>query len=184
MGIQQEFKKVKLFCGLIYGSRDVYMDIVGKLQVVFSDVDVESQQFDFDFTTYYNAEMGSPLYRRFITFDRLITPDRLPDVKAITNRIEDVNAVDGKRVVNLDPGYLSDANVIIATTKNHYHRVPLAHGIYAHMEYVLKKKKLEPLEWTYPDFRSPQYMAFFEQLIPIYRQNLKDEKCLNQDSQD
>jgi len=176
MGIQQEFKKVKLFCGLIYGSHDVYMDIAGKLRAVFSDVDVESQPFDFDFTAYYNEEMGSPLYRRFISFDRLIDPDRLPDVKAITNRIETVNAVDGKRVVNLDPGYLSDANVIIATTKNHYHRVPLANGIYAHMEYVLKKKKLEPLEWTYPDFRSPQYMAFFEQLIPIYRQNLKAQE--------
>jgi len=152
------------------------MDIAGKLRAVFSDVDVESQPFDFDFTAYYNEEMGSPLYRRFISFDRLIDPDRLPDVKAITNRIETVNAVDGKRVVNLDPGYLSDANVIIATTKNHYHRVPLANGIYAHMEYVLKKKKLEPLEWTYPDFRSPQYMAFFEQLIPIYRQNLKAQE--------
>ena len=178
MGSQQEFKKVKLFCGLIYGSHDVYMDIVGKLQLEFSKVDFESQQFDFDFTTYYNEEMGSPLYRRFISFDRLITPDRLPDIKLITNRLETANAVDGKRVVNLDPGYLSDANVIIATTKNHYHRVPLAHGIYAHMEYVLKKKKPVPLEWTYPDFRSPQYMAFFEQLLPIYRLNLKDEQDL------
>ena len=175
MGIQQDYKKVKLFCGLIYGSRDVYMDIVGKLQLVFSSVDQESEPFDFDFTTYYNAEMGSPLYRRFISFEKLISPDRLPDVKLITNRIETVNAVDGKRVVNLDPGYLSDANVIIATTKNHYHRVPLALGMYAHMEYVFKKKKLVPMEWTYPDFRSPQYMAFFEQLVPVYRQNLKSQ---------
>ncbi|UCH96452.1 MAG: DUF4416 family protein, partial [Candidatus Aminicenantes bacterium] len=82
-------------------------------------------------------------------------------------------SINGNRVVNLDPGYLSEANVIIATTKNHYHRVPLSKGIYAHMEYVIKKKKLVPLEWTYPDFKSSQYMDFFEKLIHIYKGNLK-----------
>lgn len=172
MGIEQEFKRVKLFSGIIYGSGDIYEEIKKRLETTFSAVDLESGQFDFDFTTYYNKEMGSPLYRRFISFKELISPEELPGIKLITNQIEIDTAVNGNRVVNLDPGYLSDANVIIATTKNYYQRVPLTKGIYAHMEYILKKKKLETLEWTYPDFKSPQYMNYFDRLFALYRMAL------------
>ncbi len=174
MGVQKEFKKVKLFSGVIYSSIQVYEETRKKLEGIFSTVDLESGEFNFDFTTYYNQEMGSPLYRRFISFKKLISPEQLPEIKINTNRIEIETSINGNRVVNLDPGYLSDANVIIATTKNYYHRVPLSKGIYAHMEYVIKKKKLVPLEWTYPDFKTPQYMDFFARVIPIYKQNLKE----------
>jgi hypothetical protein len=175
MGVEKEFKKVKLFSGVIYSSIQVYEETKKKLEGIFSTVDLEAGEFNFDFTTYYNQEMGSPLYRRFISFEKLISPEQLPEIKIDTNRIEIETSINGNRVVNLDPGYLSDANVIIATTKNYYHRVPLSKGIYAHMEYVIKKKKLVPLEWTYPDFKTPQYMDFFTRLIPIYKQNLKEQ---------
>ena len=174
MGVDKEFKKVKLFSGVIYSSRQVYEKTGKKLEKIFSFVDLESGEFNFDFTTYYNREMGSPLFRRFISFEKLISPEQLPDIKILTNRIEIETSIDGNRVVNLDPGYLSDANVIIATTKNYYQRVPLSKGIYAHMEYVIKRKKLVPLEWTYPDIKTPRYMDFFERLVHIYKQNLKE----------
>lgn len=172
MGIEQDFQPVKLFSGVIYRDSRVYEEIKRRLEAAFSAVDLESGQFDFDFTTYYNKEMGSPLYRRFISFKKLIAPEELPGIKLFTNRVEIETAVNGNRVVNLDPGYLSDANVIIATTKNYYQRVPLTKGIYAHMEYVLKKKKLVTLEWTYPDFKSPPYMEFFERLFSLYRKGI------------
>jgi hypothetical protein len=174
MGIEKNFNRVKLFSGIIYGNEDIYTGIKEKLQHMFSPVDLEIGPLDFDFTTYYNREMGSPLYRRFISFEKLISPEELPGIKCLTNKIEIDTSINGNRVVNLDPGYLSEANVIIATTKNYYHRVPLSKGIYAHMEYVIKKKKLVPLEWTYPDFKSPQYMNFFERLVPIYKKVLKE----------
>jgi hypothetical protein len=173
MGVEKEFKKVKLFSGIIYSSTQIYEETRKKLEEIFSAVDLESGEFNFDFTTYYNQEMGSPLYRRFISFEKLISPEQLPAIKIYTNKIEIKTSINGNRVVNLDPGYLSDANVIIATTKNYYHRVPLSKGIYAHMEYVIKKKKLVPLEWTYPDFKTPQYMDFFTRLIPIYKESIK-----------
>jgi hypothetical protein len=77
----------------------------------------------------------------------------------------------GKRIINLDPGYMSDANVIIATSKNHYHRVPLKRGIYAHLEYVLKNKQISFLPWTYPDFQTESYLDFFRQLFVLFKQN-------------
>jgi hypothetical protein len=177
LGVETEFIKVKLFAGFIYSDNDVYREVRERLQGVYSPVDLESEEFNFDFTTYYNKEMGFPLFKRFISFKELIDPVRLPEIKLLTNRIEDETAESGNRVINIDPGYLSVANVILATTKNHYHRVPLHNGIYAHMEYVIKKKNtLTPLEWTYPDFRSTHYMDFFEKLIHLFKQNLKGEK--------
>ncbi|HLP46940.1 MAG TPA: DUF4416 family protein [Candidatus Kapabacteria bacterium] len=170
MGIEKEFNKVKLFSGIIYGNTRVYEEIKKILADLFSPVDLEVGPFDFVFTTYYNREMGSPLFRRFISFEKLISPEELPDIKIRTDQIEMETAVNGNRLINLDPGYLSEANVIIATTKNHYHRVPLSKGIYAHIEYVIKKKKIIPLEWTYPDFKTPQYIAFFERLNLLFKQ--------------
>ncbi len=176
MGIEQEFKKVKLFAGIIYPHPDIYLKAKNEFEKIFSPVDLETVQMDFTFTDYYNPEMGSTLYKRFMTFEKLIPPEDLPDIKILTNKMEQESAIDGNRTVNIDPGYLSDANVILATTKNHYHRIPLAKGIYAHMEYVIKKKNtLTPLEWTYPDFKSRPYMEFFEKIIPIFKQSLKKQ---------
>ena len=174
MGVESEFKKVKLFSGVIYRDEGVYEETRKKLEERFSPVDLQAGPFDFDFTTYYNTEMGTPLYRRFISFERLIAPEELPGIKLFTNEVETASAINGNRIINLDPGYLSDANVIIATTKNYYQRVPLTQGIYAHMEYILKGKKLLTLEWTYPDFRTPEYMDFFDRLKLLYKQNLKE----------
>lgn len=180
MGKEEGFKKVKLFAGFIYHDPEVYRNVKLDLTRRFSPVDLESASFSFDKTTYYDGEMGSPLYKRFVSFQALIHPESLPDIKLLTNQLENELALDGKRVINIDPGFLSDANVILATTKNHYHRVPLAKGIYAHIEYVIKKKNtLTTLEWTYPDFRTPRYMEFFKRLIPLYKQGIRELRAVS-----
>jgi len=176
LGVETEFEKVKLFAGFIYRETDKFIEVRNRMQDIFSPVDSESETFDFDFTTYYIREMGSPLYKKFVSFKELIEPVRLPEIKLLTNKIENETMASGGRVINIDPGYLSTANVILATTKNHYHRVPIQQGIYAHIEYVIKKKNtLTPLEWTYPDFRTSSYMEFFKELILLYKKNLKGE---------
>jgi hypothetical protein len=174
VGVEKEFHRVKCFSGFIYRDKDIYQTVKEKLAGIFSPVDLESDVFDFNFTTYYNEELGIPLYRSFVSFEELIRPQQLPDIKRLTNNIEIETACNGKRTINLDPGYLSEANVIIATTKNYYHRVPLQKGIYAHMEYVIKGKKICPLEWTYPDFKSPGYLEFFQELQRLYKKEMAE----------
>jgi hypothetical protein len=174
MGTETRFKKVKLFTGFIYRDSRLCDEIKRELEHRFSPIDLQSQEFSFDKTTYYNPEMGTPLYKQFVSFSQLIDAEELPGIKLYTNDIENRQAGSGNRIINIDPGFLSDANVILATTKNHYHRVPLSQGIYAHMEYVIKKRNtLTPLEWTYPDFRTPEYMDWFIQLIATYKQDIK-----------
>lgn len=173
MGKEKPFQPVKLFCGVIYRQQSDLERMKWVLQEHLSAIDLESPEIPFDCTDYYSQEMGSPLFRGFISFEKLITPEELPGIKLLTNHIEDEAASEGRRIVNLDPGYLSAANVIIATTKNYFHRVPLANGIYAHMEYVIVRKRVTPLEWTYPDFKTPPYIDFFTELRALYKDNLK-----------
>ena len=173
MGAEQDFEKVKLFSGAIFRETAVYEKTKEKLIAGLSDVDLESQLFDFDATTYYDTEMGAPLYRMFMSFRILVDPQTLTAVKQLTNRIEKDFSLNGRRRINLDPGFVSLANVIIATTKNHYHRIPLQEGIYAHLEYVVKHTRFYPLEWTYPDFRGPSYIRFFEELRAAYKRDLR-----------
>lgn len=173
MGIASDFPKVQLFAGFIYQQTETYEHVVNQMESQFSAVDVVSPEIDFDKTTYYEQEMGSPLVKRFVAFTNLIAPDELPAIKIFCNQMENTQSVAGSRRINIDPGYLSNANVVIATTKNYYHRIPLTGGIYAHMEYVFKKNRVETLPWTYPDFRSDDYIAFFKELREIYRAKIR-----------
>jgi hypothetical protein len=164
-----EFRKAKFFCGLIYGREPDAEAAIARLQEIVSDVDCRSGAIPFTASDYYRREMGEPLLRRFVSFRELLNPEKLPEIKMAAMLLEELLAVGGRRTVNLDPGYLSEANVIIATAKNHYHRVPLRAGIYAHMEYVLKDGNLQFLPWTYPDFKTEAYLDFFRRLQQLHR---------------
>ena len=108
----------------------------------------------FTFTDYYNPEMGEGIERFFISFSRLISPDALADAKTITNAIELDEAVDGKRKINLDPGLISEASVILATTKNRAHRIAIGHNLYAEVTLIYQNHGFVSFPWTYADYRS------------------------------
>ncbi len=173
MSQRNEFRAVKYFCGLIYRQDPDAEKALHLLAEIMSDIDYRSAVIPFTMTDYYREEMGEPLSRLFVSFKRLLDPQKLPEIKIAAMHLEEQLAMTGKRTVNLDPGYISDANVIIATAKNHYHRVPLASGVYAHMEYVLKDGRIQFLPWTYPDFRTDAYLDFFLGLRERFKQARK-----------
>ena len=78
--------------------------------------------------------------RTFIFFKDLINRAEIADIKLRTNDIEAVLSTDGKRNVNIDPGYLTLANVILATTKGYSHRIYLGKGIYGEVTLLYKEK--------------------------------------------
>ncbi len=143
----------------------------------FGPVDFISERFSFHYTDYYTPEMGSGLFRRFITFENLIPRERLPEIKRRTNRLEDQMAKpDGKRQINIDPGYLCMEHVILATTKGYTHRPYLRDGIYADLTLIFRNKSYQPLEWTYPDYREEKVIQLFNQLRRVYLQNLRERE--------
>lgn len=125
-----------------------------KLVDSFGPISYISPSMPFTFTDYYNPEMGEGIERFFISFSRLISPDALADAKTITNAIELDEAVDGNRKINLDPGLISEASVILATTKNRAHRIAIGHNLYAEVTLIYQNHGFVSFPWTYADYRS------------------------------
>ncbi|MFC2156206.1 DUF4416 family protein [Acidobacteriota bacterium] len=159
------FHPVKLVCGMISSKRLCFERGEDLLKSALGRIDLRSDFFSFTVTDYYEKEMGPDLSRQFVSFENLIAPEELAAIKINTNKMEDQIKDEFKsdfRVINLDPGYLSSAALVMATAKNFSHRIPLADGIYAHLEFLFgKKNNIRLMEWTYPDFRLPAYEEFF-----------------------
>jgi len=111
----------------------------------------------FDKTDYYATEMGSVLIRDLWLADDLFDRSLLAGIKIKTNEMEKLlSRNDGTRRINLDPGFMTAENFILATTKNYSHRVFLMNGIFADLTLIFKKGEFHPLEWTYPDYSGPE----------------------------
>jgi hypothetical protein len=177
MGEIRKIKPVKYFVGIIMKDTDIYNITLEKLVEKYGPVDMVSEIIPFNFTEYYLPEMGENLKRQFVAFKNLMDPADLPDVKIFTNELEEQlsETVQGKlhRRINLDPGYLEVAKMILATTKNYIHRIYLRSGIYAEITLRWKKGSFQPLEFTYVDYKSDFYIDYFNRLREFYRQQLE-----------
>lgn len=172
----KSFRAVKLICGIIFSQEIFLKKAKENLCAFFGSVDFESPLFDFDLTNYYEKEMGKELKRKFLSFESLVSPERLSAIKLETNALEEkikkeLNA--SLRVVNLDPGYLTSSALVMATAKDFSHRIPLQCGIYAHLELLFTKTGIKILDWTYPDFRKEEYQKFFREVRKRYLEQLK-----------
>jgi hypothetical protein len=160
--------KVKLVIGFIYKDEAVFIRALEKLKKQFGKVDFESQAIDFNYTDYYTAEMGSKLKRRFISFSRLIPIQDLYQIKLYTNRLENKFANDKRRQINIDPGYVDLAKLVLATTKDYAHRIFLRKGIFAEVTLTFRNNAFSPNDWTYPDYRTQEYIDIFNQIRKLY----------------
>jgi len=131
----------------------------------FGPMALASDAFDFTETDYYTATMGPDLKKQFFAFERLIDPAVLADTKRQTNEWEAEYAALGRnaepRPLNLDPGYITPAKLVLASTKDHAHRIYLRDGIFAEVTLAYRAGRWQPLEWTYPDYRRDDYQSFF-----------------------
>ena len=110
----------------------------------FGPVDLVSAWMPFDYTIYYEREMGSPLFRRMLVFRDLIGQDELPAIKRFTNDLESEYLDEGRRRVNIDPGYLLPERFVLATGKNFTHRIYIGQGIYADLTLIYAKANSGP----------------------------------------
>jgi hypothetical protein len=144
---------VKLVMSLLSGDRGLVRSVIGELALEAGPPDLISENLPFAYTDYYSEEMGPSLERRLVSFESLVMPDRLPEIKLRTNGLEERSARDGKRRINIDPGYLSAFHLILATGKGYAHRPYLREGIYADLTLLYRDGAFHALEWTYPDYR-------------------------------
>jgi hypothetical protein len=136
-----------------------------RIATEFSPLGAVSPAFDFTETDYYTASMGSDLKKQFVVVNSPVDPGRLSAIKRLTNDWEaEYAAAAGHpepRPLNLDPGYLTLAKLVLASTKDHAHRIYLADGIYAEVTLSYRGKRWHAFDWTYPDYRREDFQQFF-----------------------
>lgn len=159
---------VKLVISMFTQYPDLFDRAQVRLAKHFGPVDFVSEMLPFEHTDYYASEFGEHLIRRFVTFQELIHPARLAEIKTLTNALEKEWSVEGKRRINLDPGYVSASKLVLATTKDHAHRIYLDQGIYAEVTLRFCRKAFHPWPWTYPDYASPSYLQLFKEIRQRY----------------
>jgi hypothetical protein len=135
---------------------------------------LESPRFAFGETDFYDASMGIGLKKTFFAFERLIDPAALVEIKLRTNELEDecraLARWPEQRPLNLDPGYLTEAKLVLATTKDRDHRLYLDRGIFGEVTLHYHAGRWQPRSWTYPDYQRADFHAFFIECRVYLRQ--------------
>ena len=165
--------KVKLISGFIFKDETVYERLKSLLEKRFGALDFQSVPLPFTYTDYYEKEFGTHLTRRFVSFKKLIPPEQLASVKVSTNRLETSFCRCSIRQINIDPGYLSLSKLVLASTKDFFHRIYIGKGIHAELTLYYQHKAFKNLDWTYPDYRTQEYHAIFHQIRELYAAQLK-----------
>lgn len=176
---------VKLIVGMIAVAPRWFESAEQAMRALWGPIDIRSETIAFDFTTYYEKEMGPELLRRFVSFERLIDPGELAAIKHASNAIEDDFARQHDappssprntspataetaghedstpaRPINLDPGLVAPGKLVLATTKNYAHRVYIGQGMYAEATLSYRGGRWQQWPYTYPDYASGRYDEF------------------------
>lgn len=143
-------------------------------QARWGKIALASESFPFLDTSYYEQAMGGELRKQLVAFEQLVDPATIVDCKLQSNQWEDAyrtaSTHSETRPLNLDPGYLTEAKLVLATTKDRDHRIYLDRGIFAEVTlHYQRGRGWQPREWTYPDYRSPQYHEFFNRCRQFLR---------------
>ena len=169
----QKTPKVKCIMGIIYSDHSDIDQCFVHLEKVFGMIDLTSEEYNFTITDYYEKEMGKNLKRKFISFDSLIEPQNLVEIKRISNVIElDYMRISG-RSINLDPGYLDMDKFVLASAKYGRQKIYMDKGIYADPTLYFFNKEFHAYSWSFPDFSSGIYNDYFIKVRQLFKAEIK-----------
>jgi len=175
MGKVRDVAPAALIAGIIFADEDVLERAKRLLEDEFGKIKFESAPFTFDMTDYYNAEMGGNLRKLFVCFEHPVELEAIPDIKLMTNDFEMRLAVGDPvhplRRVNIDPGYVTLSKLVLVTTKDYSHRVYIGRGIFAETTLRYRGGTFEFHDTTYPDYRTPLALEFFNRVRDFIKRN-------------
>jgi hypothetical protein len=159
MGTPHEPDAARLFIAVMCGPAFDTALVTAELLQRFGPVQISCGPLAFGFTEYYESEMGTGLLKTYQVYERPFERGQLADVKIAANAIEARYVRDGKRTVNIDPGYLCRDKLVLASTKDFYHRLYLGQGIFGEVTLHFSKGAWRVFEWTYRDYQQPEVLG-------------------------
>jgi len=159
---------VKFFIAALVAGRSVLPALKERLQDEFGSIDFISEMFDFDVTDYYAQEMGSEIKRVFYSFAALISPGDLAEIRVRAGRLEQSFSDEGRRIVNLDPGYMDYFKIVLASGKFQGQKIYLGKGVFADLT-LYYDRGWHSYPWGFPDFKSGRYDHALTRIRELYR---------------
>ena len=169
-----KFPPVKFFVSIIYHGEEELNAAIKGIQRGIGKIDSRSEAYPFDFTDYYKPEMGSPLFRVFLSLAHIGPANRIIEIKKACLKLEAQFSEGDCRKINLDPGYIDLYKLVLVSEKYMGHKIYIGEGICADMVLLLGKKKVSPFRWTFPDFKSGRYDTYILTLRQNYLSQLKN----------
>ena len=178
MGAVYDFEKEKLIVGIIYNDPEIYEQALRMLTDAFGPTDGESEHFSFseEFSDYYDDELGGRGMRVIFSFRDTVDPSRQAEIKKATNEMERQLSRDGRRLINLDPGFINHGRLMLATTKAAGFRIPLSDGIYTELTLFWARGAWQKLPWSYRDYQSERVQRFITEVRARYLKERKETK--------
>ena len=180
MGTPTPPAPVKLFIAVLAADTTLLTQATTQLEAQYGRIDLESAVLPWEASNYYQAEMGEALLRRFVAFEHLIPPESLVQLKHEANDMEHTFASPpgptSPRQVNLDPGYVDKAKLVLASTKGQAHRIFLSQGIYAEVTLLYHHGDYHPFIYTYEDYRWTETHTFLKKVRKTYLRQLRERE--------
>jgi hypothetical protein len=168
----KDIPEVKLIVGIMYSDKEILDKTISILKERFGEIESELE-YDFSFTDYYMPEMGENLKKKIIIFKNPIGRKLLAEIKNWTNELEDKESISQKRKINLDPGYLTVCNVVLASAKEMPHKVYIGEGMFGDVVLEFKNKSFQHSGHTFPDYKSDIVKNFLNQARESYKKQIK-----------
>lgn len=164
-------ERVLFFIAVTERDKDLFESIRSDHFEELGMIILKSSPYDFSsYTDYYEEEMGRPLWKSYYFFESLREPDYLVELKHHCYRVERLFCDEqGRRRINLDPGYLTTAKVVLATFKDYAHRIYIGNSVFAEVTLIYREGAYQILPWTYPDYRDPRNIEYFLKAREYYR---------------
>ncbi len=162
----REFRPVLRVMAVSSRHAEAFDWAAAKASEKWGKIEFASPRFDFSETGYYTKTMGAGLQKQLLAFTDLIPQDEVVESKHDSNAWEEefnsLRSWDEVRPINLDPGYITEAKLVLATTKDRDHRIFVARGIFAEVTLFYQGNRWQSSRWTYPDYRRDDFHQFFD----------------------
>ena len=184
----QPAEPAALSCAVLAPTPSALAKAGARLGALFGEVRRAGPVYPFDFSPYYEPEMGPGLIKQILCFSRRVDPSALAPVKMRTMALErelaetrppapdrepagggdraaerrpaETGRGEPRRCANIDPGLVTVDSVILATTKYSGQRICIAPSLYAELTLLFQHGGWRAFDWTYPDYRTPQVQDF------------------------
>lgn len=156
-----------LFIAVMYSSEDLLDKAKKELIQKYGKIKAESNPYNFSFTDYYEPEMGKNLKKIFLIFEKEISEQDLAGIKFFITEIEKKLSIDEKRTVNIDPGYLSETELVLATFKEKSFKEKIHDKVWVHKVLEFDNSKIIQFFHTFADYKDKKNQEFIIENKPI-----------------